>query len=71
MSTPEVIAIDTLHKVRLTRTERAIRLEVLIGGMPVFKRELSPSIARQLGDALGFMSNDLQFTAPGGTRQPS
>lgn len=56
----ETIRLNAVESVRLTREPATIKLELLLGGSPVLSRHLSPDVARSLGDALGFASNDLR-----------
>lgn len=61
MSTSETIKLSAVESVRVTRETGSdfIRLELLIGTMSAVSKLIRPDAARQLGDALGFLSNDI------------
>jgi len=59
--TTERIKLSAVESVEVERTEKTVKLTLIVGAAPVLSKHLPPDVARRLGDALGFASNDIQF----------
>lgn len=61
MSKSETIKLSAVESVRVTRETGSdfVRLELLIGSVSMVSKLIRPGEARALGDALGYLSNDI------------
>lgn len=58
----EIIRISAVESVAIERADKTVKLSLIVGTVQVLSKHIAPEAARRIGDALGFASNDLQFT---------
>lgn len=55
----ETIKLSAVESVDVERTGQTVKLTMCVGGVPILSKHIRPEDARRLGDALGYLSNDI------------
>lgn len=60
---PTTVQLDAMHAAKVERAGQAVRVSFIVGGIVMVSKVIPPEKARILGDALGYLSNDIQGAA--------
>jgi len=63
VSLTEKVRISAVEEIEIERVGETVQLTLLIAGRHVLSKHLRPDAARRIGDALGYLSNDIALDA--------
>lgn len=63
MSAATTIQLDAMHAAKVERVGRSVKLSFVVGSITMASKTIPAAKARALGDALGFLANDIELPA--------